>query len=421
MTRYPLLCGTVGVAALLLACSSADSSSSNQGLDGSYAEPGAGGSKSSEGVGASSGSSGSAGTVTADLPPPSADPGSHVSASGGTSSGSAASTGGTGTGGSGAIAGTTSASPPTPSDPGTGSGGVQPGTLTAGTWDDNLNFDFFTSYRKLMDAAIPSGLLPVTLDEYAAAHALYAQTGGAKDTLDIALVIDTTGSMGDEMKYLQTEFSALATTIENRHPNAEQRWSLIVYRDVTDDYVVRSFDFDGDKAKFQQNLAAQSAAGGGDFPEAPDQALAAVPNLAWRLDDSTARLAFWVADAPNHTDKNTEMVQAIEDVGALGVHVYPVASSGIDENTELLMRSAAELTGGRYLFLTDDSGVGDSHKEPTIPCYFVTKLDAAIERMVDIELSGVYQEPAAADIIRTGGNPQSGACELDSGDSVLVY
>ena len=85
------------------------------------------------------------------------------------------------------------------------------------------------------------------------------------------------------------------------------------------------------------------------------------------------------------------------------------------------MRTAAELTGGRYLFLTDDSGVGGSHKEPTIPCYFVTKLDTAIVRMVDIELSGKYREPDADEILRTGGNPTSGACTLGSGDTVLVF
>jgi len=44
------------------------------------------------------------------------------------------------------------------------------------------------------------------------------------------------------------------------------------------------------------------------------------------------------------------------------------------------MRSAAEITGGRYLFLTDDSGVGGPHKTPEIPCYFVTKLARALVR-----------------------------------------
>ena len=101
------------------------------------------------------------------------------------------------------------------------------------------------------------------------------------------------------------------------------------------------------------------------------------------------------------------MANAVRAVRDAGVHLYPVASSGIDELTEHSMRSAAQLTGGRYLFLTDDSGVGGAHKEPTIPCYFVTRLDDAILRMVDIELSGVYHEPTTAEVMRTGGDPKT--------------
>jgi hypothetical protein len=317
----------------------------------------------------------------------------------------------------GAGGGGASTSPPS----GSATSNAEPGTLTAGAWDDNLNFDFFSAYRERMDAAEIPDLLPLGLDDYRAANLNHAQTPGPKRTLDVSLVIDTTGSMGDEMAYLQTEFSALSKAIADAHPNAAQRWSLVVYRDVSDEYVVRSFDFSDDIAAFQEHLAGQVANGGGDFPEAPEQALAALPSLAWRDDDQSARLAFWVADAPNHPENNQAMVDAIQTVGALGVHIYPVASSGINELTELTMRSAAELTGGRYLFLTDDSGVGGAHKEPTIPCYFVTRLDKAIERMVDIELSGTYREPTPEDIIRTGGDPQSRACELDSGDAVFAY
>lgn len=59
--------------------------------------------------------------------------------------------------------------------------------------------------------------------------------------------------------------------------------------------------------------------------------------------------------------------------------------------------------------------MGGEHKEPSIVCYFVTRLDLAILRMVDIEMSGVHREPSADHIIRTGGDPQAGECQLDSG------
>ena len=103
------------------------------------------------------------------------------------------------------------------------------------------------------------------------------------------------------------------------------------------------------------------------------------------------------------------------------MHIYPVASSGIDTFTEATMRASAQLTGGRYLFLTDDSGVGGEHLEPTLPCYFVTLLSDALLRMVDIELSGVYVEPDADQIIRTGGDPSGGICTLDGGEEVRIF
>jgi len=168
-------------------------------------------------------------------------------------------------------------------------------------------------------------------------------------------------------------------------------------------------------------LAAVSAGGGGDLPESPDRGFAVAQQLAWSSESSAAKLAFWLADAPHHDDQAEAMAGGIRGMSKLGVHVYPVASSGTSELTEVSMRTAAALTGGRYLFLTNDSGVGNDHKEPTIPCYFVTKLDIAIERMVDIELSGVYREPDASEVLRTGGDPKDGACQLDSGESVLVF
>jgi hypothetical protein len=227
--------------------------------------------------------------------------------------------------------------------------------------------------------------------------------------------------MGDELTYLQSEFEALSSSIETQYPDAEQRWALVVYRDGGDEYVTRSFDFEAAGAGFRDRLRAQSAGGGGDYPEASDAGLAAMNQLSWRSDPNTARLAFWVGDAPHHIDKASALAAAVDVAASQDVHLYPVASSGVDELTEYSMRSAAQLTLGRYLFLTDDSGVGGEHKEPSIPCYFVTRLDDAILRMVDIEMSGVYHEPAAEDVIRSGGDPADGACVLQSGQTVFAF
>jgi hypothetical protein len=305
-----------------------------------------------------------------------------------------------------------------PLEQGGGTVPVEPGTLTAGAWDDNRNIDRFLEYRAELYATQMAGLLGLTEDEHLEAQATPAL--GSQTTLDVALVIDTTGSMGDELRYLQTEFDALSLAIEESYPLAEQRWALVVYRDTGDAYVTRSFDFEASAATFRASLGAQSSGGGGDVPEASDAALEAMNQLSWRA-EQTARLAFWVGDAPHHGSRAGALTSAIRGARDQGIHLYPVASSGVDELTELSMRSAAQLTLGRYLFLTDDSGVGGDHKEPSIPCYFVTRLNDAILRMVQIEMSGVYREPDPTKIIRMGGSPADGACVLDSGQTVFAY
>jgi hypothetical protein len=314
---------------------------------------------------------------------------------------------------------------PTPSgDPTTTTGQAVPqsGQLTAGTWDDNLNFERFSEYRAmLLDTASLSGVLPTKDAEHEAAHTLYSAPRAARETLDIALVIDTTGSMSDEIRYLQLELSSISKSIATSHPDAAVRWALVAYKDVGDSYVVQSSDFVGDVEDFGVDLNALSADGGGDFPEAPDAALDAATKLTWRATQATSRLVFWIADAPHHAQNAKVMADAIRGAQALDVHVYPVASSGVDELTELTMRSAAQLTGGRYLFLTSDSGIGGDHKEPTIPCYFVTRLDQAMLRMVNIELTGTYSEPDASQIIRTSGAPKDGKCTLQSGNAVAIF
>ena len=297
---------------------------------------------------------------------------------------------------------------------------IAPGTLTAGAWDDNRNLDRFLSYRDQLHQQNLSGLLDFSAPDHQAAHDALAQRG-PHTTLDVSLVIDTTGSMGDELRYLQAEFVAISTAIETRYPDAEQHWSLVLYKDQGDSYVTRWFDFRSDALEFRDHLAQQSASGGGDFPEAPDVAFEIMNQLAWRTDPATARLAFWVADAPHHAENAAALKAGIEAAEAQDIHIYPVASSGIDELTELTMRSAAQLTGGRYLFLTNDSGVGNDHKEPSIPCYFVTKLDSAILRMVDVEMTGEYREPSAEELVRSSGDPQDGTCTLQSGQPAFAF
>lgn len=236
--------------------------------------------------------------------------------------------------------------------------------------------------------------------------------------LDLALLIDATGSMGDEISYLQEEVRGIVEGVRAASPGVSLRFSLVVYRDRGDEYVTRVFPFTDDLDAFRRDLAAQSAGGGGDYPEALDQGIEALGQLTWRADDA-AKVAFVIADAPPHTDRASAYLRGVDALRRRGVHIYPVGASGVADEAEYLMRVTAAMTQGRYLFLTDDSGVGNSHAEPHIPCYAVQKLDDLLRRAVLFELTG---EPTAArDVIRTVGQPSpEGRCELSGGRVVQM-
>ena len=296
-----------------------------------------------------------------------------------------------------------------------------PGQLTAGVWDDNLNYGFFGPYASAFRQRDADHDLFGT-GEMAKARDAALATHGARGELDVQLVLDTTGSMGDELRYLQSEFDSIAATVSRKFPNLAPRWSLVLYRDQGDDYVTRQFDFTADTARFRADLRAQSAGGGGDFPEAVVAAWQQGLRQSWRSDAKVAKIAFWVADAPAHPGEGKQLAKLVRDASVRGVHVYPIASSGIDETAEYQMRATAQRTGGRYVFLTDDSGIGGSHAEPHIPCYAVQKLDTTIVRMIETELTGQHVRAAAADIVRAVGNPRpDGTCQLRNKTLVASY
>lgn len=200
------------------------------------------------------------------------------------------------------------------------------------------------------------------------------------NTLDLMFVIDTTGSMADELSYLQTELEDVIRSVSEAHSNTQIRLSVNFYRDEGDDYVVLPFDFTKDISQGLANLSAQSANGGGDEPEAVDMALDnALNDHDWA--DGSVRLCYLVCDAPPHSNRSSvvsQLRQLLPAFAANGIRLIPVASSGVDTETECFLRMAATLTGGTYTFLTNDSGIGNDHLEPTVGDYQVRPLNTLL-------------------------------------------
>lgn len=202
--------------------------------------------------------------------------------------------------------------------------------------------------------------------------------------VDIAFVVDATGSMGDELSYLQKEMNDIIFKSKQISSRLNFRFGNVFYRDKGDEYLTRTMDFSRILSESVDFIDAQRAGGGGDYEEAVATALdTALHKLSWS-EDARAKILFLVLDAPPHnTEENREKLAKIAKKAAeMGVRIVPVGASGINKTTEYLMRSLAISTNGTYTFLTDHSGIGNSHIEPSTDKYKVESFNDILVRIL---------------------------------------
>jgi uncharacterized protein YegL len=210
--------------------------------------------------------------------------------------------------------------------------------------------------------------------------------------LDVLFLIDATGSMADEINQLKENIRAIAAQIDALPAQPDVRFGLVTYRDRGDEFVTRAADFTPDVEQFADILSGVYADGGGDYPEDLNEALSrAVHGPEWRVQD-TVSLIFLVADAPPHLDYGQENHYAVEMLEATerGIKIFPIASSGLDSQGEYIFRQLAQVTGGRFIFLTYGSeGPGSTGTETDfeVSDYTVSSLDTLVVKIVEEELS----------------------------------
>ena len=197
------------------------------------------------------------------------------------------------------------------------------------------------------------------------------------EDMQVMFILDTTGSMGDEMLYLQSDFSSIAEEAGDENTS----YAVSFYRDKGDDYVTKCGKFTKDTGEIRRQLNAETADGGGDTPEAVAEVLTeTMTGDLW--EEETVKVAFLIYDAPPHDGTEAALCEAMRQAAAKGIHLVPVVSSNGSRETELFGRAAAICTNASYVFLTDDSGIGDSHLEPIIGDYEVEPLHDIIVRLI---------------------------------------
>jgi len=258
-----------------------------------------------------------------------------------------------------------------------------PGVLTAAVWDDAAHWPQYSRFlgRASENAWNPWGL---EIGQEAVRTIRHdSRPLSSRRALDLGFLVDATGSMGDEMAFLQSELKDIVRRVRAVEPDLDIRMSVVFYRDRGDAFITKSLPFTRSADEAVSFISGTTADGGGDYPEDMNAGLEAMMRQRWSR-DAVPQMLFLLADAPpqQYAGEDYTYHEAIQDAAANGIAIYPVAASGVDKPTEFLFRAMAAMTGGKYVFLTDDSGVGNSHEEPDITGYTVEKLNDLMVREI---------------------------------------
>lgn len=101
-----------------------------------------------------------------------------------------------------------------------------------------------------------------------------------------------------------------------------------------------------------------------------------------------------VADAPAHNANLLQWSKCVTQMKEKNIHIITIASSDIDKNAEYYFRCQSLITDGAYIYLTDDSGIGNPHLPPTIQeSLEVEHLNSALIRVISGMHLGYYTDP----------------------------
>lgn len=206
------------------------------------------------------------------------------------------------------------------------------------------------------------------------------------NVVDVAFVVDATGSMQDELDFLRAEMNDIIYRSKRIGDRLNFSFANVFHRDVgaREQYTTRSMDFTRVLSTAVNFISEQRADGGGDEPEAVEVALdSAINGLAWST-EARARVLVLVLDAGLHINHGGKehMRQLARQAAAKGIRIVPVAASGLDKSTEYLMRTLALGTNGTNTILTDHSGIGAPHVQPTTDHYDVERLNDLLVRVL---------------------------------------
>jgi hypothetical protein len=176
--------------------------------------------------------------------------------------------------------------------------------------------------------------------------------------VEVAFVLDTTGSMGGLIDGAKRRIWSIARRIGEGQPRPELAIALVGYRDQGDEYVTRVHDLSGDMDLVYQNLMAFQAGGGGDTPEHVSAAVHdAVSRISWSKGPAL-RMIFLVGDAPPHMDYQDGLDYRVStrEAAQKGITVETI-QCGADPQTASVWQEIAGTGRGHYARIDAQGGM----------------------------------------------------------------
>jgi Mg-chelatase subunit ChlD len=241
-------------------------------------------------------------------------------------------------------------------------------------------------------------------------------------TVDVAFILDTTGSMGEEISAVKSTIAKVTEGLSGA--NVRVRIGMVEFKDRGDTFVTHIHPMTTDLRTFSLQVAQVSASGGGDTPESVNEGVhVGVHGLDWGK-DSIARLAFLIGDAPPHLDYTNDFDYAREmkDAAHDGIQLYTIAASGMDDIGQVIWRQMAQYTGASNMFVLSggagpqSTGGGDPKSScgGTQTAYASGNLDTLILAKVRGAVKALDRDPMR--IAGVGKDENAKSCE----DRVLM-
>lgn len=207
--------------------------------------------------------------------------------------------------------------------------------------------------------------------------------------MDIGFCIDTTGSMQAEIDIVKAKVKELVAKLASGKPTPDVRVAMVAFRDRGDDYVTKVYPFTDDIDKFVKDITSLRAKGGGDSPEALNQALhVSINDLAWDKSSKTAKMLFLIGDAgPKHYKQDYDWRVESRKAISNGIQINTIGCDGLehfppDKGTGVFEK-IAKLADGKFELLAYKSTVtaGDgSTREMIIAGGKSYELDSSLEK-----------------------------------------